>query len=127
MRSLPNRQTGASMLGTIFILTVLGYGIFIGIQYVPQFIEFKSVQSILTNVETAHKSDPITSSFDASERVIKSLQINEMNDMTKSFNVRIKSESITITFSYDRALNLGFKTKDIHYEASRTLKLAPDS
>ncbi len=122
MKKLPNHQTGASVIATIITLVILGYGIYIGIQYVPHVIESKSINSILTSVEVDHRLDPITSEYAAKGKVVKLLQINEMNDMTSNFKVRNRNGSITITFSYDRVLNLGYKKKKIHYETSRTLK-----
>ncbi len=121
MKKLPNQQTGASVIATLLTLAVLGYGIYIGIQYVPQVLESKSIRSILTSIEADHRIDPITSEHAATGKVIKLLQMNEMNELTKSFKVRNNNGSIKITFSYDRVLNLGYKTKKIHYETSRTL------
>ena len=122
MKKLPNQQTGASAIATIITLVILGYGIYVGIQYVPHVVESRSINSILTSVEVDHRLDPITSEYAAKEKVIKLLQINEMNDMTNNLKVRNKNDSITITISYDRVLNLVYKKKKIHFEASRTLK-----
>ncbi len=116
------QQAGASLIATVITLAVLGYGVFIGIQYVPQLIESKSIGSILTSIETDHRIDPITSVHAAKEKVVKLLQINEMNDMVRNLKVRDRSGSITITFSYERELNLGYEKKKILYEVSRTLK-----
>ncbi|MFT5138384.1 MAG: hypothetical protein ACI9H8_001740 [Lysobacterales bacterium] len=122
MKSLPNKQAGASVIATIITIAVIGYGIFIGIQYVPLFIESKSINSILTSIEVDHRTDPITSRNAARDKVIKLLQINEMNDMTESVKVSDIGNKVTITFSYDRVLNLGYEKKKLHYESSRTLK-----
>jgi len=122
MKKFPNQQTGASLIATIITLAVLGYGIYVGIQYVPQMVESKSIGSILSSIETDHRMDPLTSEYAAKEKVIKLLQINEMNEMTQNFKVRNRNGSITITFSYDRELNLVYEKKKIHYEISRTLK-----
>ena len=122
MKKLPNQQTGASVIATLITLAVLGYGIYIGIQYVPQAIESRSIRSILNSIEKDHRVDPITSENAAKGKVVLLLQINEMNEMTKNVKVRERSGSITITFNYERALNLGYKEKKIQYEMSRTLK-----
>jgi len=122
MKKFPNQQTGASLIATIITLAVLGYGIYVGTQYVPQMVESKSIGSILTSIETDHRIDPITSGHAAKEKVVKLLQINEMNDMVRNLKVRDRSGTITITFSYERELNLGYEKKKIHYEVSRTLK-----
>ena len=122
MSKLPRQQKGASTIGTIIILAVLGYGVYLGIQYVPQAIESKSVGSILSNIEVSHRTNAITSKQDATAQVIKMLQVNEMNDMTDSFTVESRDGRITITFSYDRELNLGYKIQPIQYENSVSLK-----
>ena len=45
MKKLPNQQKGASAIFTIILLAVLGYAVYIGIQYVPQAVESKSIDS----------------------------------------------------------------------------------
>ena len=121
MNKLPGQQKGASAITTIIILAVVGYGAYLAIQYVPQIIESKSIDSILDNIETSQRTDPITSKQAATEKVIKLLQVNEMNDLTDSFTVEGRDRKFTITFSYDRELNLGYKIKPIHYSKSVTL------
>ena len=121
MNKLPRQQKGASTIGTIIILAVLGYGVYLGIQYVPQAIESKSVGSILNSIEVSHRTNAITSKQDATAQVIKMLQVNEMNDMTDSFTVEGRDGRIIITFSYDRELNLGYKIQPIQYEKSVSL------
>ena len=121
MNSLPAKQKGASAIVTLITLVVLGYAVYIGIQYVPQMIESKSIDSILSNVRDAHKTDRIDSVEEARQRVINLLQINEMNDMTDSFDVKQRDGKVIITFNYDRELNLIYETKPMHYE--KTLNL----
>ena len=121
MNKLPGKQTGVSAIGAIIILAVLGYGAYLGIQYVPQMIESKGIDSILDNIEISQKTDPVTSKQAATTKVIKMLQINEMNDMTDSFTVDKRDGKITIAFSYDRELNLGYKIQSIEYKKSVTL------
>jgi hypothetical protein len=121
MKRLPARQKGASVIGTVIILVILGYAAYIAIQYVPQLIESKSVDSILRSVEDQQKTDPANGVEDAKAAVIRQLQINEMNDMTDSFTVKQQDGAITIEFSYDRELNLVYKRHPMHYQ--KTLKL----
>jgi hypothetical protein len=121
MNRFPGKQQGASAIAMIITLVIVGYGAYIGLQYVPQVIESRSIDSILSNIETSQKSDPVSSVDDAKTRVIKMLQINEMDDMTDGFTVKQRDATITIKFSYDRNLNLGYKTKQIHYEKSVSL------
>jgi len=121
MNRLPGQQKGASIISTIITLAVLGYGVYIGIQYVPQAIESNSIKSILNSMKDSQISNPVTSTRAASAKVIKLLQINEMNDMTDSFVVERRDDKIVVRFSYDRELNLGYKIQPIHYEKSMSL------
>ncbi len=121
MNRLPARQKGASVIGTVIILVILGYAAYIAIQYVPQLIESKSVDSILRSVEDQQKTNPANGVEDAKAAVIRQLQINEMNDMTDSFTVKQLDGAITIEFSYDRELNLVYKKQPMHYR--KTLHL----
>jgi hypothetical protein len=113
---MPKRQIGASTISTIITLAILGYGVYVGIQYVPQFIEAKSIDSVLNSIERNHKTEPVTSVQTARDHVIKLLQINEMNEMTDNFKIENRSGTIRIKFSYDRELNLLYKVKPMHYE-----------
>jgi len=122
MNNLPVQQRGASAIGTIIMLAILGYGVFIGFQYVPQAIESRSIDSILKTVDSASKTGSINSPQAAQERVISLLQVNEMNDMADGFTVKERDGGITITFSYDRELNLLYKKQPMHYEKILVLK-----
>jgi len=116
MNNLPAQQRGASAIGTIIMLAILGYGVFIGFQYVPQAIESRSIDSILQTVDSANKSGSINSVQAAQEKVISLLQINEMNDMADAFTVTERDGRITVTFSYERELNLLYKIQPMPYK-----------
>jgi hypothetical protein len=116
MNKLPLQQRGASAIGTIIMLAILGYGVFVGFQYVPQAIESRSIDSILETVDNASKSGSINSVQAAQERVVSLLQINEMNDMTDAFKVTERDGRITVTFSYERELNLLYKIQPMPYK-----------
>lgn len=122
MRKLQQRQEGASTIATIIILAVLAYGVFIGIQYAPQLIESRSIDSILDTIESQHKSQPFGSVEAVNASVIKMLQVNEMDDMTNGFTVRRANGGINISFDYDRELNLVYQTRVLHYSHSLSLK-----
>ena len=121
MNKLPAQQKGASAIVTIIFLAVLGFAVYVGMQYVPQMIESKSIDSILSTMKEAQNTDPVTSVNEAKEKVINLLQINEMNDMTDSFKVKQQEGRITIVFSYDRELDLVYKKRPMHYEKTLSL------
>lgn len=121
MNKSPVQQKGASLIGNIIILAIVGYAAYIGIQYVPQLIESKSIDSILRSVKDAQNTDPVDNVADAQAMVIRLLQVNEMNDMTDSFSVSERGGKITIAFKYDRELNLGYEKRPMHYEKTMIL------
>ena len=121
MKRMPGKQKGASAIVTIIILAVLGYGAYIGIQYVPQAIESKTIDSILDSIESTQGTTAATSVQSVREQVTRMLQLNEMNDMNNNFSVTRTGDVITIRFSYDRELNLGYKIQPMHYERSLSL------
>jgi hypothetical protein len=121
VKGLPRRQKGAATFSSIIMIAVVAYAGFVGIQYVPQIIESKSIDTILDDIERNDKRQTVTNTQVAFETVISMLQTNEMNDMTDSFTVKEINGRINITFSYDRELNLLFKKQPMHY--SNTLIL----
>lgn len=114
-------QRGGSPIVTLLIIALIGYVIFVSIQYAPQWMESRAVQSILDDVNQAHTSFPINDAVEARGKVIKLLQVNEMNDMTNKFKVSNSNGRIVISFSYERELNLLFEKRVIHYEQSTYL------
>lgn len=115
MNKLPAHQKGASAIVTIIVLVVLGYAVYVGFQYVPQMIESKSIDSVLRTMEDSQKSDPVYTDVDAKNKVIKLLQINDMNNMLNNFTVEKKDGGIVIAFSYDRELNLIYQVQPMKY------------
>jgi hypothetical protein len=122
MKTLPAKQKGASAIVTIIVLALLAYGVYLGIQYVPQAIESRAIDSIFAAVNKDHKMDPIRSADGARSKVAKMLQVNEMNDMAKNVKAKQIAGTITIKIKYERELNLGFKTKPMPYEKTLVLK-----
>jgi hypothetical protein len=122
MKALPAKQKGASAIFTIIVLALLAYGVYLGIQYAPQAIESRAIDSIFATVDKDHKMDPMQSADEARSKVAKMLQVNEMNDMAKNVKVKQIAGTITIKIKYERELNLGFKTKPMAYEKTLVLK-----
>ena len=121
MNTFSAQQKGASIFINIIMLASLGFAIYVGIQYVPQLLESKAIDSILQTMDNTRNTTPVDSAQTAEARLISLLQINEMNDMRDSFTVKETNGRITIVFSYDRELNLGFKKQPMHYEKKLVL------
>ena len=116
MNRFPAQQKGASAFVNIIMLAIVCFGVYVAIQYVPQLIESKAIDSMLQTMDSTQKTTPVNSVQTAQDRLASLLQVNEMNDMTDSYTVKKRYGKITITFSYDRELNLIFKKRPMHYE-----------
>ncbi|MDH3789176.1 MAG: DUF4845 domain-containing protein [Xanthomonadales bacterium] len=115
-------QQGNSAIGFILFLAVIGYGIFVGIQYVPQYIESNTVRTILDNLQKKSKMAPLGTISAVESAIDNQLYINQMADMKDSFNVMQNRGDYVVTVKYERELNLLYGTKKMVYEKSVTLK-----
>lgn len=125
MKIKPIRQSGGSVIFNLIILALVVCGLLVGVQYVPQWIEARSINTILDNMQSTQGTDPVQTVNGARDKVIRMLQINELNDMTEHFDVSRAGDDIVVTFSYDRELNLLYETRPIHYEKSVRLPVNP--
>ena len=116
MKKFPVQQKGASVIANMVMLAILVFAVYVAIQYVPQLMESKAIDSILQTINSTRRTAPINSVQAAEARLISLLQVNEMNDMQDSYTVKERNGRITIVFSYDRELNLIFKKQPMHYE-----------
>jgi uncharacterized membrane protein len=122
MKNIPNKQRGGSPVLTIMVLVVLAYGVFIGIQYVPQWTEARSVQSILDSAQSSQATEPLRSEQAVSGKITRMLQVNELNDLTDAFQVTRTGEGFLVEFDYERELNLGWERKAIQHRYSALLR-----
>jgi len=120
--NLQNRQKGASAIVVIIILVILGYAVYVGLQYAPLSIESGTVDSILDNIEQKHYAVPIEDVNEIQRAIDRQLLVNQMKDLKSSFHISKYRGSYTIKVSYERDLNLGYKIKKIKYEKARTLE-----
>ena len=118
----PGTQRGASAISLIIILALIGAGTYIGLQYIPQYIEAGTVDSILGNIEQAHEETPVTSVNGIRNMIEKQLDINQMDDLRDSFKVTQDEAIYTITVNYERELNLIYEKNLIQYNKSLTLR-----
>ena len=122
MNTSQRMQRGASGIGLIIFLAIIGSGAYIGFQYLPQFIECGTVDSILSNIERAHEKTPVTSVKNIQDMIDRQLNINQMDDMRDNFTVIQDDEMYIVTVSYERELNLIYEKRPMKYEKSITLK-----
>jgi hypothetical protein len=122
MNTNQKTQRGASAVILIIILAILGAGVYIGLQYLPQYIEAGTVDSILASVEKAYNKSPVHSVDSIRGMIDKQLNVNQMNDMQDNFKVTQDGEEYIVRVSYERELNLIYEKKPVKYEKTIILR-----
>jgi hypothetical protein len=121
MKTHPCRQHGGSLIVTLIILAIIGVGVFITLQYVPQYMETSTVDNILDTVEQEHVDKAFTSTRAISESIANKMNINDMNDMMQNVSVKEIDGGYEVNVYYERELNLLYEKKTIAYD--RTIDL----
>ena len=120
MNRTPGNQKGAAIV-TILVLAVIGYAIFVGLQYVPLHLESSAVESILTTIQESEKTARSMSAAEVKNKINGLLNINQMDDMEDSFKVSKYRGDLIVEVSYDRELNLLYQKKQMPYRKKVTL------
>lgn len=124
MKTVNTQQRGGSTVGLLIVLALIGIAVFIGMQYIPQYMQAGKVDSILDSIEEANETAALTP--DAAKRMIaKHLQINNMQDLADAFVVKKKDGKTVVMVNIDRQLNLIYEQRPNPY--SRELVLTPKS
>ena len=122
MHTSQSTQRGASAITLIIILAIIGAGTYLGLQYIPQYIEASTVDALLSSIEQAHEEKPVSSASNIRNMIDKQLDINQMGDLRDSFKVTQDDEIYIVNVSYERELNLIYEKKLMKYEKSITLR-----
>jgi hypothetical protein len=120
--NMQRKQKGGSVIGLIIMLAILGYGVYVGLQYIPQYIESGNVDSVLAYIEANHRVNPVRSVNDIQDAIDRQLNVNEIYDLKDKFSVMQIGGTYTIKVSYERELNLLYETKTMQYEKTLTLR-----
>ena len=115
-------QKGGSGIGLFIFLAILAYGIFVGIQYVPQYIEFNAVRAILNDLVEKNKTERLETMGEVQGAIDNQLYVNQMSGLKDRFEVTQDRGDFVIKVRYERELDLLFETKAMKYEKSVTLK-----
>ena len=122
MTNTREKQQGASAIVILITLAVIGIGIFLGLQYIPQRIEAGTMDKLLSTIESEHAESPFRSKHDIESRIANQLNINEMNEMMGNFKVTEDGQRFVIKVNYDRELNLIYEKKIMPYEKTIVLE-----
>jgi hypothetical protein len=118
---LPAGQIGKSAIGSLIVLAMIAFGIWVGIQYIPQRIEAGTVRTILDQVQQRHNATPIQDDRDLWAIIGNHLHLNGMDDMRNHFKARWDQDRVTVTVDYERDLNLVFTSRIIEYHEELVL------
>ena len=121
MNAAPKTQQGLSAIGLIILLAIIAARTYVGLQYIPQYIEAGTVDTILANLEKAHEETPFNSAADITKMINKQLTLNQMDDLRDSFRVMQDGESFTVQVNYERELNLVYRKQAMPYDRTLTL------
>ena len=111
-----NYQQGVSAIVLLIVLAIIGVGVYVGFQYIPQQIESGKLDSILANIEKTHEEKPFGSRQELDSAIDRQLEVNEMNDMKSAFTVTQEGRSHKIKVHYERELNLLYEKRPMVYE-----------
>jgi hypothetical protein len=121
MNSTHKNQSGGSVLGNILLLGLFAYGVFLGMQYLPQMLESKSLDSMLDSIDSQHRAQAYEGGHQVEQAVKGILNLNQMDDMMEHIQVRSGPQGISIEIDYERELDLLFQKKMLKYR--KTLDL----
>lgn len=122
VKTTHHSQRGASTPGTVILLGILGYGVFIGLQYIPQKIEDMSVDSVLDSIETIQQQNPSAGARNVEATIDRLLNTNNLQHLRSNFKVYQSGKDIIVTASREWKLNLIYTEQVMKYEKTRTLK-----
>lgn len=122
MSAMQKRQQGASSFSIIIVLVLIGAGVYLGLQYIPQLIESGTVDAILDDIKKTHAMKPVREVKDLNEMIGRSLDVNQMEDLRKDFTVSENEDEFLVDVAYTRELDLLVTRQQINYRKSLTLR-----
>lgn len=122
MHVMQKREHGASSFTVIMVLALVGAGIYLGLQYIPQLIESGTVDAILSDVKKAHALKPVREVRELDEMIGRSLDVNQLEELRKQFTVTESEDEFIVDVAYARELNLLVTRYPINYKKSLALR-----
>ena len=108
-------ETGGSAIGNIILVALFAYGVFIGIQYVPQLIESKSLDSLLDSLSSQNMVQKYSDTGEVERAISSMLNLNQMDEMGQHIKVRDTGQGFSVEIEYERELNLLVQKKVMKY------------
>ena len=101
-RSFKSRQTGITFIGMIFVAGLIAASVAIGMQVVPTYTEFRTVQKAVNKAaEDGSTVAEVRSTFD------RSAAVDYISSVAgKDLEVTKVNEKIVVSFDYQREIHL---------------------
>lgn len=115
MKTTRAYQRGGSVFVNIVILLAVGYGVYVGYQYAPIFVESRTIDGILNNLRLAGKSAPYSSRYQVEARLDNELSINGKTHMRDMFRIVLLGDGYEVQVEYERPLDLLYEVKDLKF------------
>lgn len=108
-------QAGGSVIGNVILIALFAFGVYVGVQYVPQLIESKSLDSMLDSLKTQNQAQKYTSTHEIERAISSMLNLNQMDEMVQNIRIRDTGRGFSIEIEYERELNLLAQKKVMRY------------
>ena len=122
MHRSSKRHTGVYKVSNLVLLAILAFGVYLGIQYVPHFIDIKTIESVMNSLRDGQRTNPAGTAQEVTSRINNQLSINQEDKLRSAFQVQENGRSITVTVAYDWELNLIYQKKPMRYEQTLVLE-----
>ncbi len=119
--SFVKKQRGMAVPVLVIVLAIIAGAVFFGMQYIPQYIEAGTFDSILESIEEANETGVAANKGEVESMLAKRLQVNNMLDMKDAFEVTEEDGDVIVSVNYERELNLLYEKRPVKY--SKTLVL----
>ena len=101
MNSSKNKQRGASLIGILFVGSVLVFSGIVLAQVVPTYVEFLTIGKAVNKVKDASTPAEARMNFD------KAAQIDDIKSITgKELNITVEGSKMVIAFAYSKEIHL---------------------
>ena len=101
MNNFKNKQRGASLIGILFVGSVLVFSGIVLAQVVPTYVEFLTIGKAVNKVKDASTPAEVRMNFD------KAAQIDDIKSITgKELNITVEGSKMVIAFAYSKEIHL---------------------
>lgn len=96
-------QKGMSMLSWLMVLCVVAFFASTGFKILPHYLDFFSLQKVITSVETDRALE-VRSPSDFYEHVSRGIQVNNIRDLDlrKVMDVRMENNEFLVHLNYEK-------------------------